>query len=200
MSGSSVIFISLFFSWFLVFNPISILPGNFFFLTVSVACRSSWARDQTHATAATQATAVTMLAPYPAEPPGNSLSGNFLLHAGNYVWKIVGFLDDIIFSLLTDKRGPHHFYLVMSGLFPIDRILRAQPLRVSAESLRCLLGTFILHPLFFGCICGIQKFLGQGLNSRHSSNRSHSSGNAGSISHLATRELQAHSFLICPEL
>ena len=32
--------------------------------------------------------------------------------------------------------------------------------------------------LFFGCTRGMQKFLGQGLNLRHSNNLSHSSDNA----------------------
>ena len=36
----------------------------------------------------------------------------------------------------------------------------------------------------------MQKFPGQGSNSHHSSNQSHSSGNPGSLTHRATRELQ----------
>ena len=42
-----------------------------FLLAVSVACRSSWSRDQTLATAATMPAAVTMPDAQPAEPPGN---------------------------------------------------------------------------------------------------------------------------------
>ena len=39
---------------------------------IPVACGSSWTRDQTHTTAETQATAVTMLDPYPSVQKGNS--------------------------------------------------------------------------------------------------------------------------------
>ena len=48
-----------------------------------------------------------------------------------------------------------------------------------------------LLPFFFsfGCTCGRQKFLGRGLNLCHCSNLSHSSDNAGSLIHWATREL-----------
>ena len=44
----------------------------FFFLATPVACSSSWARDQTHATAVARATAVTMPEPQSAEPKGSS--------------------------------------------------------------------------------------------------------------------------------
>ena len=47
-------------------------PPDFFSLATPTACRSSQVRDQTLSTAATQATAVRMLDPEPAEPPGNS--------------------------------------------------------------------------------------------------------------------------------
>lgn len=39
------------------------LRDFFFFFAIHVACGSSWATDQTHATAVTQAIAVTTLAP-----------------------------------------------------------------------------------------------------------------------------------------
>ena len=42
--------------------------------------------------------------------------------------------------------------------------------------------------LFFGCTCGMWKFLGQGLNSHHSSNQSHSGDNTGSLTCWATGE------------
>jgi len=42
---------------------------------------------------------------------------------------------------------------------------------------------------FFGHICSMHKFLGQGLNSHHSAT-SHSSDNTGSLTHCIKRELQ----------
>ena len=42
---------------------------------------SSWAMDQTHTTAMTRATIVTMLGPQPAEPPGSSNFGTFTQQA-----------------------------------------------------------------------------------------------------------------------
>ena len=42
---------------------------------------------------------------------------------------------------------------------------------------------------FFGCTCGLWKFLGQGSNLRHSCNQNHSSDNAGFLTCWATREL-----------
>ena len=44
----------------------------FLFLAGPAACRSFWARDQTHATAVARATTGTMPDPSPAEPPGHS--------------------------------------------------------------------------------------------------------------------------------
>ena len=44
------------------------------FLAVPVACGSSWARDQTLATAATQATVVTTPDPYPAATQENTMT------------------------------------------------------------------------------------------------------------------------------
>ena len=43
-----------------------------FLFLFCTACRSSWARDRTHATAVTRATAVTMWILNPTEPRGNS--------------------------------------------------------------------------------------------------------------------------------
>ena len=49
---------------------------------------------------------------------------------------------------------------------------------------------FLSLSLLFLChICGMRKFLGQGLNLCHSSNQSHSSGNTGSLAPWATNEL-----------
>ena len=44
----------------------------FFFFAMPTSCGSSWTRDQTHATTATQATAMTIPDPWPAEPQENS--------------------------------------------------------------------------------------------------------------------------------
>ena len=41
---------------------------------------------------------------------------------------------------------------------------------------------------FFGCICGILKVPGKGSNLHHSSDPSHCSDNAGSLTHSTTRE------------
>ena len=41
----------------------------------------------------------------------------------------------------------------------------------------------------FGCASGMPKFQGQGLNLSHSSDPSHCSDNAESLTHWATREL-----------
>ena len=42
---------------------------------------------------------------------------------------------------------------------------------------------------FSGCACSIRQFPGQGSNSQNSSDQSHYSDNAGSLTHCATREL-----------
>ena len=42
---------------------------------------------------------------------------------------------------------------------------------------------------FFGCICGICKFLGQGLNPSRSCNLHHSCSNAGSLTHSGNSNL-----------
>ena len=42
---------------------------------------------------------------------------------------------------------------------------------------------------FYGCFCGMWKFLGQALNVCHSSDPGHCCDNAGSFTHCATREL-----------
>ena len=52
---------------------------------------------------------------------------------------------------------------------------------------KCLIG--ILFCFVPGCTCGIQKFPVQGSNPHHSSNQSHCSENAGSLTHCTTREL-----------
>ena len=49
-----------------------------FFWATPVTCRSSWARNRNHATAVTQATAVTTSDPLPAEPPGKSCMSVFI--------------------------------------------------------------------------------------------------------------------------
>ena len=41
----------------------------------------------------------------------------------------------------------------------------------------------------FGLACGMRKFQGRGLRPHHSCNQIHSSDNAGSLTHWATREL-----------
>ena len=46
----------------------------------------------------------------------------------------------------------------------------------------------------FGHTCGMQEFLGQGLNSCHSSDLSHSNDNIRSLTHWATTELLAYWF------
>ena len=51
----------------------------FCFFPLPTACGSSWTRDQTHTTPSTQVTAVTMLDPQVAEPPGNSRMWYFIL-------------------------------------------------------------------------------------------------------------------------
>ena len=48
--------------------------------------------------------------------------------------------------------------------------------------------------IYFGHVHGIQKFLGQRLNPSHSCNQSHSSDNAGSLTHWATMELLLFHF------
>ena len=48
-----------------------------------------------------------------------------------------------------------------------------------------------IYLLFFGCICGMWKFLGQGLNLCHTNNPSHCSNSAGSLACSATGELQS---------
>ena len=49
--------------------------------------------------------------------------------------------------------------------------------------------------LFFGHAHSMQKFPGQGLNARHSSNQSLSSENTGFLTHWATRELLPRPFI-----
>ena len=51
---------------------------------------------------------------------------------------------------------------------------------------------------FFACAHGVQKFLVQGLNLRHSSDSSHCSDNAGSLTCCTTSELQGNIFIACP--
>ena len=48
---------------------------------------------------------------------------------------------------------------------------------------------FTLFIYLLGCACGMGKISGQGSNQPHSNNPSHSSDNAGSLTHWATREL-----------
>ena len=61
-------FITIFFFFFYLNRKLK----NFFFLLAALAaCGSSWTRDWTHATAVTQATAVTMPDPWPTAPQGN---------------------------------------------------------------------------------------------------------------------------------
>ena len=59
--------------YFLFKNIMSIFLSYILFLTMSAACGYSQARDWTHVTAVTRATAVTMPDPSLAEPPGNPL-------------------------------------------------------------------------------------------------------------------------------
>ena len=47
----------------------------------------------------------------------------------------------------------------------------------------------VLFIYFFGCACGVWKFLGQGSNLCHSSNLSHCSDNARSLTFCTTKEL-----------
>ena len=58
-----IFFFNLFFFFFFFF---------FFFLAAPATCRSSWARDQRHATAVTQATAMPVSEPLTTRPLGNS--------------------------------------------------------------------------------------------------------------------------------
>ena len=51
-----------------------------------------------------------------------------------------------------------------------------------------------LFYFIFGCTCSMQKFPGQGSNLHHSSDPNHSSYNARSITHQATREFQVWFF------
>ena len=56
----------------------------------------------------------------------------------------------------------------------------------------CVLFPMILLLLlffFFGCICGMQKYPGQGLTLHHSWDPCHSSDNARSLTDCATRDL-----------
>ena len=52
-----------------------------------------------------------------------------------------------------------------------------------------ILFLFVCFFVCFGCACGMHKFLGQGLNLCHSSDLSHCSNSAGSLTHWTTREL-----------
>ena len=73
LSLSLFFFSYFYFAWFLncwyrflvwkVFSPI-ILNKSSYFLALPMTCRSSWARDQTHATVVIRAKAVTTLNPY----------------------------------------------------------------------------------------------------------------------------------------
>ena len=56
---------------------------------------------------------------------------------------------------------------------------------------------FIYLFIYFGCTHGMQKFLGQGSNLLHSSNLSHSSDNAGSLTYWAIRELLNQVIFCC---
>ena len=60
-------------------SPIFKYVFNFYFLAMSVACRSSPARDWTCFMAVTRSTAVTILDTQPIEPPGNSLIHSFTI-------------------------------------------------------------------------------------------------------------------------
>ena len=68
------------------------------------------------------------------------------------------------------------------------------------------MGLFIWQLLFVCFIChtqDMQNFLGQGLNLCYSSDLSHSSDNAGSLTHWASRELLGKYLLstsVCKEL
>ena len=52
-----------------------------------------------------------------------------------------------------------------------------------------LLPWLVFFFFFFGCICSMWKFLGQGLNPCHSCSPSYSSVNSGSLTSCSTREL-----------
>ena len=62
------------------------------------------------------------------------------------------------------------------------------------------MGTCKVHSFFFlffsGCICDMCKFLSQVSNPCHSSNPSHCSDSAGSLTYCTTRELQSIHSLI----
>ena len=56
-------------------------------------------------------------------------------------------------------------------------------------------GDFIIYLfIYYGCTCIMWKFLGQGLNPRHSSDLGCCSDSAGSLTHPAIREFQSWSF------
>ena len=62
------------------------------------------------------------------------------------------------------------------------------------EEMKATLFYFLIS---FGCAHGIWKFLGQGWNRCHCSDSSSCSGNAGSLTHHATRELPRMPVLLC---
>ena len=83
-------------------------------------------------------------------------------------------------------RPKHQYFL---GLNSLKRLSYLKKLML----LRKQLSHHQMTWSFFGCPHGMWNFLGQGSNPHHSSNPSHSSGNAG-----ATRELQPNpSWNIC---
>ena len=70
--ASSWILVGVINSWATKGTPIFLFFNTFFFFCCTIASGSSWARDWTHTTAATQAAAVTMLGPWSAVPQENS--------------------------------------------------------------------------------------------------------------------------------
>ena len=75
-----------------------------FVLAAPMACRSSRARDRTHATAMTQVTAVTLPDPQPAEPPGHSSTWSF---------------NQTIFLLFWSQSNANFLFQFMFQIFPL---------------------------------------------------------------------------------
>ena len=99
--------------------------------------------------------------------------------------KFMGLRDKDWSSLLTRRQSPCNHASILGSYRPA--FPQSHPTQMGTVAQTFFEG--VVNKLLGGYILGIQKFLGQGSNPCHSSNQSHSSDNARSLTCYTTREL-----------